>query len=138
MPMDQTLQDLGQKRDRLKQALMEIEEMRQGSLSESYRKCGKPTCHCAREGDPGHGPFYVLTRKDASQKTVGRAIPLRFVDVTQEQIKEYHRFKELSKELLEVNEQICDLKLQESREGSSDAVKKNARNRLRPGSLGGT
>ncbi|MHB1564500.1 MAG: DUF6788 family protein [Leptospirillum sp.] len=132
MPMEKTLQDLVQKRDRLKQALIQIEEMRQGSLSESYRKCGKPTCHCAWEGDPGHGPFYVLTRKDASQKTVGRAIPIRFVEVTREQIKEYHRFKELSKELLEVNEQICDLKLKNSDEPSSESVKKNTRNRPRP------
>ena len=67
----------------------------------------------------------MLTRKDASQKTVGQAIPVRFVDVTREQIKEYHRFKELSKELLEVNEQVCDLKLKNPDESSSESVKKN-------------
>lgn len=30
---------------------------------ERYRKCGKPGCHCAREGDRGHGPNLALTAK---------------------------------------------------------------------------
>lgn len=131
MSTEQTLQDLTEKRDRLKQEMMQIEEMRQGSLSESYRKCGKCTCHCAREGDPGHGPFYVLTRKDDSQKTVGKAIPVRFVEIAKDQIKEYHHFRELSKALLKISEQICDFKFRSFGQ-SSEAVKKNARKRSRP------
>ena len=131
MTNEQTLQNLMEKRDRLKQEMMQIEEMRQGTLSESYRKCGKTTCHCAQEGDPGHGPFYVLTRKNEFQKTVGRAIPALFVEIAKDQIKEYHHFKELSKELLNVSEQICDLKLRKP-EGSDESVKKNTRKR--PGS----
>lgn len=39
-----------------------IEGFRPGSLVARYRKCGKPTCHCTRESDPGHGPSWPLTR----------------------------------------------------------------------------
>lgn len=38
-----------------------------GSLSESHMRCGKPGCHCAQAGDPGHSfwtlPFMVRAKK---------------------------------------------------------------------------
>ena len=105
--------------------------MRLGTLSESYRKCGKPTCHCAREGDPKHGPFYLLYRRGKEQKAIGHAIPSQYIEITQEQVAECHRFRELCREYMEVNEQICDLKLRNP--GLSDeSVKKNTRKQ--PGS----
>src|SRR5579863_5954596 len=27
-----------------------------GAVTEEYRRCGKPNCHCAN--GPGHGPYY--------------------------------------------------------------------------------
>ena len=42
------------KRDQLKARLVEIGDMRPGSLVERFRKCGKPTCHCAEKDAPGH------------------------------------------------------------------------------------
>ena len=51
-----TLEELQAKNQQLRAALAQGGEMRPGSLVESYRKCGKPTCHCAKRGDRGYGP----------------------------------------------------------------------------------
>ena len=50
------------RRDALPGELAAIGEFPPGSLQSRYRRCGKPTCHCAAQGDPGHGPKWVLTR----------------------------------------------------------------------------
>ena len=52
---------LREQRATLLSQIAAIEEFRPGSLVERYRKCGKPTCHCAREGERGHGPSWSLT-----------------------------------------------------------------------------
>lgn len=63
------LDTLLQQRDQLKSQLAAIGDLRPGSLVPRFRKCGKPSCHCAKRGDPGHGPSYSLTRPVES-KTV--------------------------------------------------------------------
>jgi len=76
------------KRDPLKARLVEIGDMRPGSLVERFRKCGKPTCHCAEGGTPGHGPGYSLTHA-VDGKTVTRVIPKGVaVEHTRQQIAE--------------------------------------------------
>src|ERR1035441_8205011 len=60
------------KRDQLKARLVEIGEMRPGSLVERFRKCGKPTCHCAEKNAPGHGPCYSLTHAVAGKTETDR------------------------------------------------------------------
>ena len=42
--------------------LQQFGDFRQGTFVGRYRKCGKPYCHCAKPGDPGHGPSWSLTR----------------------------------------------------------------------------
>ena len=102
--------DLNRRRDQLKRQLAEIEDMRPGSLTGRYRKCGKPTCHCAQPGDRGHGPSWSLTRH-VEGKTVTKIIPAGAVERTQEQLEEYRRFRTLSQELVEVSVQLCDAQL---------------------------
>ena len=53
------LSELEAQRERLKQQLSGLGDLRPGSLVERYRKCGKPNCHCAQPGEPGHGPVLV-------------------------------------------------------------------------------
>jgi hypothetical protein len=38
--------------------------MVQGGLSETSRRCGKPTCQCARDRTYRHGPHLYLTYRD--------------------------------------------------------------------------
>ncbi len=124
-PTSLRLEEL-QNRDReLKARLTQLGEMRPGSLVERYRKCGKPNCHCARRGDRGHGPMWMVTHA-VEGKTVSKAIPSGpAVERTRDQIAEYQRFRELARELVVTNEQICDTRLEESPRTSGSENKKN-------------
>ena len=130
-------EDLERSRERLKPEISALPDMRQGSLTTLYRKCGKPTCHCTQEGDPGHGPLFLLTRS-IKKKTVARTIPPQELETVREQVAVFHRYQELSRELVNVSGQICDLKLEESKRNTSEPVKKNSRSRSRPGGVDGT
>ena len=114
------------RRQQLLQAVLELGDLRPGSLVARYRRCGKPNCHCARPEDRGHGPSFSLTRRVAG-KTVTKIIPPGpAVDRTREQISEYRRLRSLVKELVEVSEQICQAKLDASpaRTGQKRGFKK--------------
>ena len=65
MPLPPSFEQLMARRDEIRQDLASatLGDLRPGSLKPRYRKCGKPNCHCAREGDPGHGPKWVLSRE---------------------------------------------------------------------------
>ena len=105
-------------------ALAGIGDFRPGALQSRYRKCGKPTCHCAREGDPGHGPKWVLTRT-VDGKRRNFTIPDQAVEATQAQIAEFRRFQRLTRELIEVSEQLCQAPLETDR--SPDSAEKRGR-----------
>lgn len=74
MSSSSDLDALRLQRDELKAAIARIGEMRPGSLVARFRKCGKPTCHCAKKGAKGHGPSFSVTHAVAG-KTVTRIIP---------------------------------------------------------------
>ena len=65
---------LEQRRRQIKQAIVELGDLRPGSLVVRYQRCGKEYCHCAQPGARGHGPFYSLTRR-VNRKTVTLIIP---------------------------------------------------------------
>jgi hypothetical protein len=124
MPINPDLDALLEKRDQLKVRISQIGPMRPGSLVARFRKCGKPTCHCAKKGATGHGPCYSLTHA-VSGKTRTRVIPEGpAVDLTRQQVAEYQRFRELVQDLVAVSEQICDCQLRTPAEQKED-VKKN-------------
>lgn len=124
MPNNPDLETLLEKRDQLKEWISQIGPMRPGSLVARFRKCGKPTCHCAKKGAQGHGPCYSLTHA-VSGKTRTRVIPAGpAVDLTRQQVAEYQRFRELVQQLVAVSEQICDQQLRQPAEQKVE-VKKN-------------
>ena len=121
---DMDAEGLGARREAILRELASIGDLRPGSLFERYRKCGKPGCHCAREGDPGHGPNWVLTAR-VSGRAVTRAIPRGAVAETRAQIGEYKRLRALTAELVQVSEGLCHARLAAEREAGRE-VKKGA------------
>lgn len=105
------LSELSRQRRNIHDQLAALGDLRPGSLTPRYRKCGKPTCHCAREGDPGHGPSWSLTWT-VEGKTRTRIIPAEAVEDTQAQIAEYRRARSLTRELFEVSTRMCDVQLE--------------------------
>ena len=45
-----------------------------GTLSETYRTCGSPGCHCHR-GGPKHGPHLNVSYRGDNGKTTGYYVP---------------------------------------------------------------
>src|SRR6266567_9386999 len=63
--------------------------------------------HCHQPNQPGHGPNFRLTRKvngKTVSETFSSAAELR---KAQCEVEVFHRFRQLSQKLLEVNERIC-------------------------------
>ena len=87
--------------------IIELGDFRSGSITAISGRCGKPECRCHQPNQPGHGPNYRLTRK-VNGKTVSEtfASPAE-LRKSQREVEAFHRFRGLSRELLEVNERIC-------------------------------
>ena len=108
--MPNNLLELEQKRSRLLTGLAQLGDLRPGSVTGILRRCGKPTCHCARLNDAGHGPTLRLTYK-LQGKTISEALPTpASVRKAEREIAEFRKFEELSRSFLETNEQICRLR----------------------------
>jgi hypothetical protein len=108
--MTDTLSALEAERAQTQLQISRLGDMRSGSITSTGGRCGNPGCHCHRPDDPGHGPFHRLTRKvngKSVTETFSTAAALR---KAQQEVEEFHRFRQLSHELLEVNEKICKLR----------------------------
>jgi len=105
--MPDSLPALEAQRAAIQQQISRLGDMRPGSITTTGGRCGNPRCRCHQKDDPGHGPFYRLTRKTHG-KTVTETFPTpAALRKSQNEIAEYRHFRELSRDLLEVNEKIC-------------------------------
>src|ERR1022692_724379 len=67
--MPESLSDLERRRAAVQSQIAQLGDMRSGSITGTGGRCGNPNCHCHQTQDPGHGPYYRLTRK-VNGKTV--------------------------------------------------------------------
>lgn len=102
------LAELEARRARLFERLAGLGDFRRGSISENYRRCGKPNCACARPGHPGHGPRYLWTRTVAGRGTRGRQLAAGEVGKVRGELARYQEFAALSEQIVELNEAICE------------------------------
>lgn len=80
---------------KIKKELMDLGELRPGSLSKQYNICGKAICRCKDPLSPKrHGPYYQISygRKGKSSSAFVR--PESLADV-QKQLANYKRLMEL-------------------------------------------
>ena len=105
---------LESRREELLEAIAGIGDLRAGSLKPRRRKCGKPNCHCAADGDPGHGPYWSVSRL-VEGRMRSRAVPAEAVAETRRQIEECRRFRALTAEVIEVSDALCERRLAERR-----------------------
>src|SRR5450759_3599378 len=61
--MQNSLLELEAERSKILRQLTTLGDLRTGSICAVPRRCGKPTCHCAKPNDPGHDPQIRLTRR---------------------------------------------------------------------------
>ena len=103
-----SLPELEAGRHRLPAQLSAVGDFRRGSVSENWRKCGKPNCACAAPDHRGHGPQWNLTRKADGRTRTVHLRPGPELDKAWREVAEYQRFRELVGQVTEVNEAICD------------------------------
>ena len=82
------------------------EEAIAGSLAQTFRRCGKPNCHCA-QGGPGH-PQWSLTFMVGGKKRVER-IPAEWVEEVQRRVEEGRQFRQALAEVLSANAELLVL-----------------------------
>ena len=130
--MGNTIESLLGKREEILREISGLGEFRRGTVSASYRKCGKPGCRCAREGEEGHGPRY-LWNGTTGGKSFAKNLHLgEEVEKYVQETERYRRFIGLCEKLVEVNEKICDAtpvrEVQDKQE--LDELKKKLQRRL--------
>lgn len=107
--------------------IAQIGDMRRGSITETFRACGKSNCACSQADHPGHGPYYAFTKKVAGKtKTVQLRAGSRLTKF-QREVDAYRRFRTLSERLLELNDAICDKRSEVEEEAAGRSVKKTSR-----------
>jgi len=107
--MPDSLATLERQRTALLSEIFHRGDFRSGSVPAVSGRCGKARCRCHQPGQPAHGPNCRLTKK-VNGKTVGEtfASPAERRKA-QREVEAFHRFRELSRQLLAVNEKICQL-----------------------------
>ena len=108
--MPDSLATLERQRTAILSEIFHLGDFRSGSITAVSGRCGKASCRCHQPGQPAHGPNYRLTRK-----VNGKTVSETFASPAQRrkaqcEVEAFHRFRELSRQLLAVNEKICPLR----------------------------
>lgn len=90
--------------------LAQVGDFRRGSLNAVRRRCGKANCACARQGHPGHGPQYNLTRWVGGKTVNVRVRPGPELDKVEREVAAWQRFQGLVEQIAAVNETICGVR----------------------------
>jgi len=95
-------EDLAVARRQLTKVLSDVDAFTPGTFQETRVRCGKPACHCASDGDPGHGPVYAVVRYEKG-KTVTRRVPAAMADEMRGRVAAWSQFQDACARLAEVN-----------------------------------
>jgi len=110
-----TLHQLEKRREQICDEIASIKSLRRGTLGEwSYTQTLKDGTVKKR------GPFYRITRKNESNKTVSTPVPKAELEYFSHEVENYHKLRDLTDNLAEVCENISIMAKQEG-----DDSKKN-------------
>jgi len=76
------------------------DQMLWGSLVAVYRKCGKPTCHCATGAK--HGPVWYLSRREQG-RTQMWFVPPPHLEVVRRGVAAFQRYRAVGQRLAAEN-----------------------------------
>jgi hypothetical protein len=106
----ESLPDLELERAKLLEQFLSLADFRPGSITASVRRCGKPSCHCAKPNDPGHQPQFRMSRK-VNGKTVNESFASpAALRKAQREVAEFRRWQELGQQLVVINQKICAIR----------------------------
>lgn len=104
------LSDLEAKRAELLKELSQVGDMRSGSLSMRYQKCGKHPCVCHEPNHPGHGPIYSFSSIVDGKTKIRNYKEGPELKKLLRELENYERFRGLSRELIAVSDKMSELR----------------------------
>src|SRR3984957_301636 len=96
---------LRKRRHQLVRGLPPIEQIVRGSLMETYKRCGRPNCHC---GDgPRHGPkrYHSTTARTGERPRLGSVPNAAYAQVA-EFLANFSKLQEMLNEICAFNAQL--------------------------------
>lgn len=91
----------------LRRELADIGFICNGTLRETYRKCGKPGCACSEDERMQHGPYRIWTRKE-NGKTVTRSLPEPQAARCREYMQNYRRMESVIEEMKKISIRLLE------------------------------
>lgn len=130
--MEERLEKLRHERDVILEEISGLGEFRRGTVSATYRRCGKAACWCAGEGEKGHGPQYLWNGTKGGKSFAKNLHLGPEVEKYMEETDRYRTFVELCEKLVDLNEKMCDARPVREMEGSKELeeLKKKLQRRL--------
>lgn len=125
--MPELIADLEAARSDVLRQITQLSDMRKGSITETFRCCGKPVCGCHEADHPGHGPYYAFTTNVAGKTKTVQMRPGAKLNKFEREVNTYKEFRKLSNELIAVNETICEARPAPDETTASTTLKKTSR-----------
>ena len=107
IPSKRALQRARERIDGIRASLGGFELICSGTLSERWKTCGKPNCHCATDPTARHGPYYQWIRMRAG-KPAQRYVSAPQAQILRQAIDNYGVVKKLLREWEVNTERIID------------------------------
>jgi hypothetical protein len=95
-----------ERRQHVLQEMEGLEQMRRGSVVEQYREVGRPGARRTRQG-----PYPLYTYKEKGRTISRRLKGEEEVGRYRSQIENFRRFEQLTRELIQLGEQLCEMSL---------------------------
>jgi hypothetical protein len=101
--MKNEIGNLVKKIKRIKQEISNLGDMRPGSLSKQYNKCGNPNCRCKDKKNPRqHGPYYQISySRHGRSKT--EFVTNEMAPRIRKELRNYKRFVALNGRLIDLS-----------------------------------
>jgi hypothetical protein len=107
IPSKRALQRARERIHSIRASLTGFELICSGTLSERWKTCGKPTCHCATDPAARHGPYYQWIRMRAGMPAQ-RYVSEQQAQILRQAIDNYRVVKKLLREWEVNTERIID------------------------------
>jgi hypothetical protein len=101
---DLSVTALRERRRKLARDLPPLEQLLRGSLTETYKRCGRPNCHCA--GGPGHGPKRYLVISQPGGRPRRDYVPNAAHEHAAHLIDNFHKVREALNEICAINAEL--------------------------------
>jgi hypothetical protein len=94
---------------KIKRELMELGDLRIGSLSRQFNVCSSPGCRCKASPPQKHGPYYQLSYTRNGKSTT-RAVQRGSLTELRRQLRSYARLRELVNRWIDLGTDLAALR----------------------------